>query len=397
MKATQFYLCILLLLNLWSLHASPSQLIGYETATIVEQGPHHRVIQRLAQYRTSYGKVIKKPSQYVELATGMHYWEDDQWKLSSNEIEIFEGTALTRKGPHKVIFAANLNSVGAIDLSAPDGQRFRSHILGLAYTDAASGQSVMIATVKDCIGAVLPPNQVYYLDAFEGDCQADVRYTYEIGSFEQDVIITQAPPSPAEWGLDPATTRLEAWTEFIEAPEPTVNSAVLKATADPLLRQAMFEPDLIDERLRFGSMSIASGRAFPLEQDDPFGDQSVPTGKSWESVEQRLFLIEKVDYQDVLAHLNTLPQTVAAPRNKLAPAGAPIQRMARVFPPVPKGTPGKWVPNQYAKLDPHRKGLVLDYVTLNSSQTNNVFSAEITYFITDQERRTPELGPGAKL
>src|SRR5262245_12719162 len=111
---------------------------------------------------------------------------------------------------------------GAIDLLTPDGKRFRSHIIGLAYMDAASGRSTMFAEIKDCNGAVLPPNQVWYQDAFEGDCVADVRMTYTKSGFEQDVILRDAPPSPAAYGLDPATTRLEVWTEFIEAPEAQV-------------------------------------------------------------------------------------------------------------------------------------------------------------------------------
>jgi hypothetical protein len=65
---------------------------------------------------------------------------------------------VARQGPHQVIFAANLNSVGAIDLLDPRGQRFRSHVLGLAYTDAATGRSVMIAEAASPPDG-LPPNQ----------------------------------------------------------------------------------------------------------------------------------------------------------------------------------------------------------------------------------------------
>ena len=114
----------------------------------------------------------------TELASGLNYLKEGQWVPSKEEIEIFQGAAVARQGQHSVIFAANLNSKGAIDLATPDGKRFRSTILGLAYTDYASGRSVMIAEVKDSIGAVLPPNQVIYQDAFAGDCVGDVRLTY---------------------------------------------------------------------------------------------------------------------------------------------------------------------------------------------------------------------------
>ena len=69
--------------------------------------------------------------RYVELATGMHYWENGQWAESKAEIELYGGGAIARQGQHKVIFANNLATVGAIDLETPDGQRLRSHILGV--------------------------------------------------------------------------------------------------------------------------------------------------------------------------------------------------------------------------------------------------------------------------
>ena len=170
---------------------------------VVERGPNHRVWQRTITSVLPNGRVAERKSSYTELATGLHYWKDGQWAESKEEIEIFQGAAAARQGPHQVIFAANLHSPGAIDLLTPDGKRFRSHILGLAYTDYATGQSVLIAETKDCQGAVVRPNQLIYQDAFAGDCHADVRYTYTKGAFEQDIILMTAPPSPAAWNFNP--------------------------------------------------------------------------------------------------------------------------------------------------------------------------------------------------
>ena len=75
-----------------------------------------------------------------------------------------------------MLFGANLASAGAIELELPEGQRLRSHVLGLSYYDAASGRNVWIAEVKDCPGVIVEPNQVVYADAFEG-LKGDVRYT----------------------------------------------------------------------------------------------------------------------------------------------------------------------------------------------------------------------------
>jgi hypothetical protein len=413
---------------------------------VVERGPHHRVIQRLVAEPQPDGSVSERLSSYTELATGLHYQnEKGEWIESREEIEIFEGAAVARQGPHQVIFAANLNSPGAIDLLAPDGKRFRSHVLGLAYTDYASGKSVMIAEVKDCVGAVLPPNQVIYQDAFAGDCLADVRYFYTKAAFEQDVVILTAPPPPESYGLPSASTRLEVWTEFIEIPEGTMMAVALKQEADPAARQRMVEPDLLDQRLDYGVMKFEQGYAFALERGDPFGGASVATGKSIERVEGRVFLIEKVDYADVREHLQALPRQAAggplrglqgnpvqvaaanlsppsprpsppgegarrSPRNEVrsntasvAPANAaagvatktPVgalpllgerdgvradQRARALFArmlPAPKGARGTWKEKQVARVEPRRKGLVLDYITLNGSLTNQVLQGTV--------------------
>ena len=50
----------------------------------------------------------------------------------------------------RVLFAPNLNTAGAIEVQTPDGQRFRSHLLGLAYTDGRNQRSVLIAQAQAC-------------------------------------------------------------------------------------------------------------------------------------------------------------------------------------------------------------------------------------------------------
>jgi len=85
---------------------------------------------------------------------------------------------------HRVIFAPNLNTTGAIDLLTPDGLRLRSTPVGLAYYDAATGQSVFIAQIKDSTGELVAPNQALYRDAFDG-VLADVRLTYTRAGLEQ--------------------------------------------------------------------------------------------------------------------------------------------------------------------------------------------------------------------
>lgn len=113
--------------------------------SITERGPHHRIWERREIETTLMGTQVERKRSYTELETGMHYWEDNQWKEAVEEIEIVGDHALATKGAHKVIFKANFVDVGVVDLLTPDEQRFRSHILGLSYFDSATGQAVLIA------------------------------------------------------------------------------------------------------------------------------------------------------------------------------------------------------------------------------------------------------------
>jgi hypothetical protein len=70
----------------------------------------------------------------------------------------------------------------------PDGRLLTRAVLGLSYFSAASGQSVLIAEVKDCQGELHPPNVIVYPDAFT-DIKADVRISYTKAGMEQDVIV----------------------------------------------------------------------------------------------------------------------------------------------------------------------------------------------------------------
>ncbi len=352
------------------------------TDLIVERGPHHRVWQRTRSDVLPDGNSVNRVSSYTELATGLHYWSENRWNDSVAEIEIINGSAVARRGQHNVIFSANLNSPGAIDMQSPDGKRFRSHLLGIAYTDYANGRSVMLAEVKDCLGAVRIPNQVLYAGAIDGDCSADVIYTYSLGTFEQDVVIVRSPPGPDAYGLNPETTRMEVFTEFIELPPGVATAVVLKQEPDPVARREMVEPDLVDHRLDFGAMKFETGHAFPSDQADRLDEGNVMTGKSMELIDGRVILIEKVDYVSIEPHLRKLPQNAAAKPIR-RPGAAGEKMWAKALPARPKGAPGQWKERQYASVDAKRRGFVIDYIAVNGTLTNYAFRAGSTTFVTN--------------
>src|SRR5713226_7601513 len=281
-----------------------AKLADAPSFSIAERGPHHRL------WTNSAG------GTYTELANGLHYLDQNgNWVESSEEIQIVNGYGLAQQGQHQVIFAPNANTVPAIDLLAPDGSiRLQSHVLGMAYYDAASGKSVMIAETKDATGQLIAPNVVLYPDSCT-DFRADIRATYTKYGFEQDIIVRQQPPPPQSFGLDATTTRLQIWTEFLSPPVPQQQPRVLYQENDPQTRQAMVEPDLVDSELDFTSMTIGPGAAFTLGDDasDPLNrDETVPVCKEWAVIDNRTFLIESVPYPSLKPMLDTLPAVQAA-------------------------------------------------------------------------------------
>src|SRR6266850_1231889 len=106
---------------------------------VTDRGPHHKVWSRVTSGSNDSGGLVLSTNSVIELATGMHFLQDGKWVPSREQIEPFPAGAVARHGQSQVIFANNLATPGAIDMQAPDGKRFQSHILGLSYLDAVSG------------------------------------------------------------------------------------------------------------------------------------------------------------------------------------------------------------------------------------------------------------------
>src|SRR5580704_9589195 len=164
----------------------------------------------------------------------------------------------------------------------------------------------MFAETHDSIGLLLSSsNQVLYTNAFT-DFEADVRYTHRRNGFEQDVILRSQPPFPATYGLNPQTTLLQIWTEFLNPPEPPLSPTQVAAPIHN--RGAVGQQTLFDESIDFGAMQIGRGSAFSIQgQTNQFG--AVPVGKKWVQAQGRTFLVEEVLLNSVAQDLETLPAT----------------------------------------------------------------------------------------
>jgi hypothetical protein len=174
--------CVLFVAALCTLFSTPAKASALTSSggelIAGRQGAHHREWLKVTAKTDARGWVqLSTNVAYVELATGLNYWENGQWLETKEEFELIPGWAVARRGPHKFALAYNLNTLGAVTITLPDGHVMRAQPLGLHYLDPGTGQSVMLGQIKDCAGRLVSTNQVLYEDAFT-ELRADIRYTY---------------------------------------------------------------------------------------------------------------------------------------------------------------------------------------------------------------------------
>jgi len=117
---------------------SPTARLAAAPPTILESGPDTLLWQSVSPATDTDGRAVLVTNTWEELATGLTYF-DDARQARIPTVEAFEvsadGRALALRGPHRVAAAPNLHSWGAVEVQTPEGQTFRSHLLGIAYTD----------------------------------------------------------------------------------------------------------------------------------------------------------------------------------------------------------------------------------------------------------------------
>jgi len=320
-------------------------------------------------------------NRFVQLESGLNFLsESGRWELSRVDIEPGDGGgAVALHGQHKVWFSGQFKSRKTVQMRMPDGRRMVSHVHGLAYYDAAIDRAVLIAQARESDAWLYPPNQILYPEAFDS-ISADVRYTYTTVGLEQDIILHEAPPEPGQFGMNPATTRLEVWTEFVECPEPKRHFQRALQTSSP----SDTDPTntVWDEELDFGSMRMGTGRTFALGREE---DGLALVAKQWVVEGNRRFLVEAVALPALATSLQTLPAT---------PGGASVpqadghrwQVLHQLPTRVDTASPGN---SKLRQINPimmaqlrSRRGIVLDYNTVNTSLTNFTFAGDSTYLIT---------------
>ncbi len=329
--------------------------------SVVERGPDYRVLQK-----TTIEGGTNRVRRVTELATGMAYTNNaGQLVESKEEITLLEtGGAAATQGRTKVYFPSDIYN-GAIEVVASDGRHLRSRPLGVSYDDGTN--SVWIALLQHSTGVLVGSNKVVYRDAFKG--LADFVVTYRRSGIECELVMRQSPPSPKAYNLDPDASTLQLITEFFD-------------TADPEQIPTLEDPayGITDDTLRFGSLSMVRGKAFVLGQGSA---KSVAVYKGWFHWEGRSFLMEQVPLKYLAADLLTLPKSTNILTAQLA-GDMPLRSASakRALPP-PRGILPDTNPIRIAslKLD-EQPGVVLDFVTVDSSSYYVNFESGQTYFVS---------------
>ena len=352
-------------LSVVGVYAQPANGTVSQTGTAampacVDSGPNHSVWQWQTYEVLLNGQTVAHTHQYTELASGLNYSNTNgQWTPSQEKIEAFSGGAIAQFGQHKVIFANNLNSSGAVDMQAADGKRMRSNIVGLMYSDPASGQSTLIAQLQDSEGELISDNQVLYTNAFEG-VKANVMLTYRRDGLEQDVILMEQPPAPEAFGMNSATAELEVVTEFIDSPTSVADAGSDSQTED------------VDQTISWGATSLGRGKAFSLNGVD----SPASVYKRFITINGRHFLLERVKVRDIQKALSNLPEQASNTRK--------MPSMASKIPRLPKVPTAKSAarPVKLAVGPLQKNGYVLDYITLSPAYTNFTFQGDTTYYVS---------------
>jgi hypothetical protein len=335
--------------------------------TIISRDANSRVWERTTYDTLPSGKTVSYVHSYTELGTGLCYKQNGRWVDSQEQINIQpDGTASATNGQHQVYFPVDIGN-NVIKLVTSDGLVLQSQPLGLSYDDGIN--TVLIAELTNSVGQLISSNQVIYTNAFVG-LDADLLYTYRKSGLEQDVIFRKQPPTPEEFGLNPADTRLQMLTEFFNPPTPD-------ETVGPVNPQDQLQ----DTTLGFGAMEMVQGRAFLVGADQNQAYlHNISVYKSWVNVDGRTLLIEQVPYQRISSDLTTLPASLS--RTKSSARFALCKMSSKRL--LPARRMAKTTTNaiQVAQAHIGNSGLVFDYVTIGSNQTNFTFQGDTTYYTT---------------
>jgi hypothetical protein len=248
-------------------------------------------------WTNKFGSTQRLTSKYVHLSPGLNVRDSasGQWRAANSKVHGTPDGAVAEGGWFTAKFV-NAVAKSAFDVQGHNGERLRGHVIGLRYEDLSTGKTVMLATTKESVPKVTADGRIVYADALDGLVAGQVVYHVLSGQVEQDVVVFSELPDPASFGLNAETTFVQALTEFVEAPEPTVHRHQLSLRKG---QEGSAEITFDDHDLWFGSVNMALGRAFSEGSNIPSRltpPPSVFVQKQWKTDKGAALLTESVLY-----------------------------------------------------------------------------------------------------
>ena len=347
------------------------------------------------------GAVTTKQHNLIEVASGLNYLDSTtgQFQASQDLIELTaDGGAAAVHGPAKLYVEPNLNTVGAITIVTVNNRVLQTRPLGLFFYDAKTGQAQLLAPVQDCVGELVPPNQVVWKSAFGP--LADLRLTYTKSAIESDVVLRQQPALPEGW--DPQTTRLEVWHEESGGLTPRLTPRVLYSEGNAILRSQMLEPDETDQMLDFGDLWFPTGALYATDGSDapPAGTARTvqvpnagsatglaPVAKTWLTTPAGNVLVEAARWPDLETQIAHLPPAMQSAFPTTAVPFTQADRLACLNQlSAPRAVPQPGIAITTATESYQPAGCVLDYITVPSpcsaNYTFDTYNGSNTYYVS---------------
>jgi hypothetical protein len=348
---------------------------------IAQVGPHSRV------WQNSAGQSV------TEIATGMNYLSSGQWLTSDNSFALSQdGTSFVAdkiQDPTRIA-VQNIATQGAVQVVTPQGVTLNSTPTAIALYDAASGLSVVVASITNAAGVMVDPQHIVFSHAFlGGGFDASVVYSLpDTGSFHQDVIFTGFDPNfdPTVWGFAAGSTntlQIQILTEFYNAPQPQAQERDLYIEQDANVRASMASPDIIDYTLDWGDYVMGPGRAYTTSPNA--GGGGVAVEKDFVTTSGRQFLVETIPLRSILGQLQSLPPTKVKTASLKLPHARKQMIAAASVPSLPtlKASAKGLTPANAVKLAGNLpRGVDIDYQATVSGAGPTVFASDTTYFVS---------------
>jgi hypothetical protein len=274
-----------------------------------------------------------------------------------------DGSAAATNGVCQAFFPPDIYN-GSIQIESA-GATLSGQPQCLTYSDGTN--YVVLGVLTNSVGELVSSNELLYPGAISGPgVEADLMMTYRRSGIEQDVIFRAKPPTPEQFGLTSASTRLQLLTEFSGGPAP-------QATAEPINSR----DGLQDTTLTFGNIRMIQGRAFLIGNNQQNNIQ-FQIFKSWQVVDANTaVLVEQLPYSQIAASLATLPPPTAA-----RPMHSRLRKIASEWT-LPKKTARIATTKVRVARIKQRPGFTLDYITINGqSLTNYVFTGDNLFFVS---------------